>query len=65
MRSTANPNSDLYWLTGVTQEDTLVGSLFPDNPDPKYREVLVLVRPNELSGKMGWQKDCAGRRHSG
>jgi Xaa-Pro aminopeptidase len=22
--------------------------LFPDNPDPKYREVLVLVRPQEL-----------------
>lgn len=43
-------NSDLYWLTGVTQEDTLV-ILFPDNPDPKYREVLVLVRPNELKEK--------------
>ena len=25
--------------------------LFPDNPDPKYREVLVLVRPNELKEK--------------
>src|SRR5690606_36105364 len=25
--------------------------LFPDNPDPKYREVLVLVRPNELREK--------------
>ena len=22
--------------------------LFPDNPDPKYREVLVLTRPQEL-----------------
>jgi Xaa-Pro aminopeptidase len=43
-------NSDLYWLTGVTQEDSLV-VLFPDNPDPKYREVLVLVRPNELKEK--------------
>ena len=43
-------NSDLYWLTGITQEDSLV-ILFPDNPDPKYREVLVLVRPNELKEK--------------
>lgn len=43
-------NSDLYWLTGVTQEDSMV-VLFPDNPDPKYREVLVLVRPNELKEK--------------
>ncbi|WP_028787665.1 aminopeptidase P N-terminal domain-containing protein [Terrimonas ferruginea] len=43
-------NSDLYWLSGVTQEDSLV-VLFPDNPDPRYREVLVLVRPNELKEK--------------
>ena len=43
-------NSDLYWLSGVTQEDSLV-ILFPDNPDPKYSEVLVLVRPNELKEK--------------
>jgi Xaa-Pro aminopeptidase len=43
-------NSDLYWLSGVTQEDSLV-ILFPDNPDPKYREILVLVRPNELKEK--------------
>ncbi len=43
-------NSDLFWLSGVTQEDSIV-VLFPDNPDPKYREVLVLVRPNELKEK--------------
>ena len=43
-------NSDLFWLSGITQEDSLV-ILFPDNPDPKYREVLVLVRPNELKEK--------------
>lgn len=43
-------NSDLYWLTGIGQEDTMV-VLFPDHPDPKYREVLVLVRPNELKEK--------------
>lgn len=43
-------NTDLYWLTGVEQEDSMV-VLFPDCPDPKYREVLVLVRPNELKEK--------------
>lgn len=43
-------NSDLFWLTGVMQEDSMV-ILFPNNPDPKYREVLVLVRPNELKEK--------------
>lgn len=43
-------NSDLYWLTGVEQEDSML-ILFPDNPDKKFREVLVLVRPNELKEK--------------
>jgi Xaa-Pro aminopeptidase len=43
-------NSDVFWLSGVTQEDSMV-VLFPDNPDPKYREVLVLVRPNEMKEK--------------
>ena len=47
---TFRQNSDLYWLTGVRQEDSMV-ILFPDNPDPKFREVLVLVRPNELKEK--------------
>jgi len=43
-------NSDLIWLTGIEQEDTML-VLFPDNPDSKYREVLVLVRPNEVKEK--------------
>src|ERR1043166_5104792 len=43
-------NSDLFWLCGIVQEDSMV-ILFPDNPDPKFREVLVLVRPNELKEK--------------
>ena len=47
---TFKQNSDLYWLTGIVQEDTML-VLFPDHPDPKYREVLILVRPNELKEK--------------
>lgn len=43
-------NSDLFWLSGIEQEDSMV-VLFPDCPDPKYREVLVLVRPNALKEK--------------
>ncbi len=43
-------NSDLFWLSGIEQEDTMI-ILYPDNPDVKFREVLVLVRPNELKEK--------------
>lgn len=43
-------NSDLFWLTGIEQEDSML-ILFPDNSDAKYKEVLVLVRPNELKEK--------------
>ena len=43
-------NSNLYWLTGIEQEDSMV-VFFPNNPDEKYREVLVLVRPNETKEK--------------
>ncbi len=43
-------NSDLYWLTGIEQEDTML-IFFPENPDAKYREVLVITRPNELKEK--------------
>jgi len=43
-------NTDLYWLCGIEQEDTMV-ILFPDAPEEKYKEVLVLVRPNEIKEK--------------
>ncbi len=43
-------NTSLYWLCGIEQEDTMV-ILFPGNPDEKFREVLVLVRPNEMKEK--------------
>lgn len=52
---TFKQNTDLFWLSGITQEDSMV-ILFPDNPDPKYREVLVLLRPNELKEK--WDGKC-------
>ena len=59
-------NSDLFWLTGVEQEDTML-VLFPDNPDTKYREVLILVRPNELKEKWDGHRLTAaeGREISG
>lgn len=43
-------NSNIVWLSGITQEKTMV-ILFPDCPDAKFREVLVLERPNELKEK--------------
>jgi Xaa-Pro aminopeptidase len=47
---TFRQSSDLFWLSGIAQEDSMV-VLFPDHPDPRYREVLVLVRPNEQKEK--------------
>jgi Xaa-Pro aminopeptidase len=47
---TFKQNSDLFWLCGIDQEDSMV-VLFPDNPDARFREVLVLVRPNEMKEK--------------
>ena len=38
-------NSDLFYLTGVEQEETLL-VIFPDADDEKLREVLFLREPN-------------------
>lgn len=59
-------NSSLFWLSGIAQEDSMV-ILFPDNPDPRYREVLVLVRPNEMKEKWDGKRLRAeeGRLFSG
>jgi Xaa-Pro aminopeptidase len=46
----AKPNSDVVWLSGVVQEETMV-VLYPQNIDPTYREVLVILRPNEMLEK--------------
>lgn len=43
-------NSDVTWLSGVTQEKTMV-ILYPDNADISAREVLVVQRPNEMLEK--------------
>jgi Xaa-Pro aminopeptidase len=43
-------NSDVTWLSGVTQEKTMV-ILYPDNADKSAREVLVVQRPNEMLEK--------------
>ena len=40
-------NSDLFYLTGVDQEETVL-LLFPDHPDKKFREVLFLRETSEL-----------------
>jgi Xaa-Pro aminopeptidase len=39
-------NSDLFYLTGVDQEETIL-VLCPQFPDPKYREILFLRETNE------------------
>src|SRR5579885_2243314 len=44
------PDADVLWLSGIVQEKTIV-VLYPDNPDKSMREVLVLLRPNDLLEK--------------
>ncbi|MEX1188672.1 MAG: aminopeptidase P family protein, partial [Bacteroidia bacterium] len=39
-------NPDLYYLTGIDQEQTIL-LLYPDCPNPKQREVLFLRKTNE------------------
>lgn len=43
-------NSNVVWLSGVTQEKTMV-ILYPGNADASAREVLVIQRPDELLEK--------------
>ncbi len=43
-------NSDVIWLSGVVQEKTMV-ILYPDNIDKNFREVLLILRPNEVLEK--------------
>lgn len=44
------PNTDVVWLTGVIQEKTMV-VFYPDNLDKNYREILVILRPDEMLEK--------------
>lgn len=39
-------NPDLFWLSGIDQEKTIL-ILYPDCPNPIYREVLFLRKTNE------------------
>lgn len=39
-------NSELFWLTGIDQEDTYL-MLYPDCPNPRFREVLFILETNE------------------
>lgn len=40
-------NSDMYWLTGIDQEECAV-VIFPDCPVEAYREALFIKRTNEV-----------------
>lgn len=41
------PNSDLFYLTGVNQEETIL-VLFPHADDPRHREMLFLRETSDL-----------------
>lgn len=47
-------NSDLYYLTGVGQDQTVL-MLMPDAADPKEREILFVTETSELIGI--WEGD--------
>jgi Xaa-Pro aminopeptidase len=40
-------NTDLFWLTGVNQEETIL-LMFPDSPDPSMKEILFLRETSDL-----------------
>lgn len=40
-------NTDLFYLTGVDQEETIL-LIFPNHPDEKFREVLFVRETNDL-----------------
>lgn len=48
-------NSDLYWLTGITQEETSL-LLFPGHPDPKCREILFVKEVDEAFVKLNGKR---------
>lgn len=50
-------NPDLYYLTGIDQEETFL-ILFPDAPEEKHREVLFVRRTSEHI--MWWE----GKKHT-
>lgn len=39
-------NNDLFYLSGIDQEETIL-VIFPDHPDPRYREILFIKETNE------------------
>lgn len=41
-----HPNSDLFYLSGIEQEESLL-VLFPNAANPKHREILFVREPNE------------------
>lgn len=44
---TFRQNPDLFWLSGIDQEKTIL-IIYPDCPNPMYREALFLRRTNEM-----------------
>ena len=40
-------NSDLFWLSGVDQEESKL-IIFPECSNPKHREILFLKETNDL-----------------
>jgi len=59
-------NSNLFWLSGIDQEDTTL-FLYPDCPVPEFREALFVKRTDELMEIWNGHKHTLNeaRDHSG
>ena len=43
-------NSDIFYLSGIDQEESIL-LIYPDCPNPKYREALFLKKTSAYIGK--------------
>jgi len=57
-----HPASDLFWLTGVEQEESVL-VLAPDAIDPAQREMLFIKQPSEHSAQ--WDGESLSRERAG
>lgn len=56
-------NSDLLWLTGIDQEDTIL-LMFPDCPNPDLREILFIKETNDTISKWYGHKYTPQEAHA-
>jgi Xaa-Pro aminopeptidase len=56
-------NSDLFYLTGIEQEETIL-VLCPGHPDDKKKEILFILKPDKTAERWEGQKLTKEEAHS-